>query len=469
VGESAEEQRERELKFDIPHDWALPDPAKLVPDGGTVEQQVVHLQTQYFDTDARHLLHSRLTLRKRTGDLDAGWQLKVPDGDARIEIRLPLGGRGVPEELRTATLGVRAGAALHPVATLNTERAIHRIVDAAGVALAEIVVDAVTATQTREFAVTSTWREVEVELIEGDEHLLAKAARWLGKRGAVPSDSGSKLARALGSSGPAVRDPFTLHGLVGTYLDVQYEAIVRGDLDLRRGIDAIHATRVATRRYRSVLRVLAEVLDPGRAAVLDDELAWYASALGEVRDRHVLRGHLDALLDGAADAEAARPSIDATLAAELEAAEAALDTVMRSRRYYALLTELREWREQLPMTDEKPASRVARYLDQAEKTVRKRLKHVPDADAGDSESHDEARHRARKAAKRARYVAEMSEPELGGRARASVKKHKKIQEQLGDQQDVVVAADFLRRVAAGADASTQAGFALGLLYARERG
>ena len=357
MGDPADEQRERELKFDIPHDWELPEPAKLVPEGGSVERQVVQLQTVYYDTAARHLLHSRLTLRKRTGDLDAGWQLKVPDGDARTEIRLPLGGRGVPAELRTATLGVRAGAALRPVATLNTERAVHRIVTAEGTVLAEIVVDAVTATQTREFAVTSSWREVEVELVEGDEHLLAKAAKWLGKRGAVPSESGSKLARALGSSGPAERDLFTLYGLVATYLDAQHEAIVRGDLDLRRGIDAIHSTRVATRRYRSVLRVLAEVLDPGRAAILDGELAWYAAALGQVRDRHVLRGHLNALLDEAPDAAAVRPLIDATLAAELEAAEAALDTVMGSRRYYALLTELRDWRDQLPMADEKPASR----------------------------------------------------------------------------------------------------------------
>ena len=55
---------------------------------------------------------------------------------------------------------------------------------------------------------------------------------------------------------------------------------------------------------------------------------------------------------------------------------------------------------------------MARYLDRAERTVRKRLKKVPDG-----EGHAEALHRARKAAKRARYVAEMSEPELGGRAR----------------------------------------------------
>jgi hypothetical protein len=52
-------------------------------------------------------------------------------------------------------------------------------------------------------------------------------------------------------------------------LGAQYAALIAGDLALRRGQDAIHDTRVATRRYRSVLRVFADLFDPDHATTLD--------------------------------------------------------------------------------------------------------------------------------------------------------------------------------------------------------
>ena len=38
------EQRERELKFDVPDDWALPDPAELAPTGGSATREVRQLE-----------------------------------------------------------------------------------------------------------------------------------------------------------------------------------------------------------------------------------------------------------------------------------------------------------------------------------------------------------------------------------------------------------------------------------------
>jgi hypothetical protein len=38
-----------------------------------------------------------VTLRRRVGDTDSGWQLKVPEGDARVELREDLNGAGVPK------------------------------------------------------------------------------------------------------------------------------------------------------------------------------------------------------------------------------------------------------------------------------------------------------------------------------------------------------------------------------------
>jgi CHAD domain-containing protein len=462
ANDSADEQRERELKFDVPDGWQLPDPARLVATGGTVLRESVELETTYFDTVGGDLLRNRLTLRRRTGDSDVGWQLKVPDGDARVEIRLPLGGRGMPTQLRDATFGVRAGAALNPVATLRTDREIHRLVDGEGIAHAEIVVDS----ELLEFAVTRHWREVEVELIDGDGRFLRRAARWLEKQGATTSTSGSKLARALAAEPSAARDDDTLAGLVGNYLDRCRERIVREDVDLRRGHDTVHATRTATRRYRSVLRAFGSVLDADRAAALDGELAWFAAGLGVVRDLQVLRARLKAVLAELPPELVLGPvsaRIQNTLAGEFAQAEAELEKLMRSRRYFALLRELAAWHEQLPVAGDAPAADVARVLKKAERKVRRRLR--TGAQAADA---DAAMHRARKAAKRARYVAELARPELDGRARAAAKRLKKLQRRLGDRQDGVVAAAFLRRLGAAAGTAGENGFTFGLMYERER-
>jgi CHAD domain-containing protein len=460
-----EEHLERELKFDVAADWLLPDLARLTPPGGSVQHETAHLETTYFDTAARHLLGSRLTLRLRAGDTDAGWQLKVPAGDARTEIRLPATGRVVPAELREATRGVRAGATLTPLATLTTAREIHRLLDESGSPQAEIVVDEVTAMSVREVGVTRHWREVEVELVEGDERLLSKAARWLTKQGAVRSSSSSKLAHAVDADTGKPRDTTTLSGLVEAYLDAQADAIVRGDIDLRLGHAAVHATRVGTRRYRSVLRVLGGIFEPGRAEALDAELAWFAGALGEVRDLQVLQAHLaDSLAELTPELVVGPVAqrIHEAIAAEEQAASTRLAALMRTRRYFALLALLRAWRAELPVATDGPAEDIAGYLAKAERSVRRRLKAVPTGTG-----RDEALHDARKAAKRARYIAELSTPELGKTARLTANRMKATQERLGLRQDRIVAAGFLRRVAPAAAASGQDTFTYGLLYERE--
>ncbi len=73
-----EEYREREIKYDAAAGWVL----------GRAEQLTVPLDSVYFDTEQHDLLAHGVTLRCRTGQTDAGWQLTVPDGDARTEIRV---------------------------------------------------------------------------------------------------------------------------------------------------------------------------------------------------------------------------------------------------------------------------------------------------------------------------------------------------------------------------------------------
>ncbi|HEU5266938.1 MAG TPA: CHAD domain-containing protein, partial [Jatrophihabitans sp.] len=77
-------------------------------------------------------------------------------------------------------------------------------------------------------------------------------------------------------------------------------------------------------------------------------------------------------------------------------------------------------------------------------------------------------HRARKAAKRARYAAELVEPAVGKRATKHVDRLKDLQDVLGEHQDSVQSMRILLRLGATTGGKARRnGFTYGLLYQRE--
>ena len=294
---------ERELKFDVDAKFRLPDLADVLPSGGRLETVTEELRSDYFDTADHALLRAHMTLRRRTGSTDVGWQLKIPHEPFREEIRVDLDGesRDVPEELRRLLVGAVVGQPLHPVASVTTERSVTRLLDADGRRLAEIDDDTVHASASGESSVTaSSWREVEVELGTDEVELLYALGKRLRRAGARPSASSSKLARALPAAAPRTgkhRGRPRAGDVLNDYLAEQQQVLLAGDLAIRRGDPSVvHKTRVATRRLRSTLRVFGPLYEPAAAAELDSELRWYAGLLGEVRDRQVLRRRLDAMV-----------------------------------------------------------------------------------------------------------------------------------------------------------------------------
>jgi len=457
-------QIERELKYDVPDGWVLPDPKSVAPDGATVQVEEVDLHSAYYDTPDRDLLRHGITLRRRTGDADAGWHLKVPAGDARTELRLPVDGETVPDEFRGLVRALTNGHELRVIASLDTHRTINRLVSSTGTALAEIADDSVKAVANGDAAVIQKWREVEVELGEADERLLRRSARWLADSGAWPSDSGSKLARAVGAGVTPEQPPDgSVAAVVLAHLREQHRAIVRGDIELRRHSDVVHQTRVATRRFRSVLRVFADLFEPVWARHLDGELKWYAAKLGAVRDLQVMRTHLrDAsatLPDNVRDQTA--NCIGERLDADERSARGELLEVLDSNRYAALLVDVRAFTEHLPGGGDRRADKVHRYVRAANRKAAKRL-----AAAARPPQRDERAHRARKAAKRSRYIAELATPVLGKSAKRLAKREKRVQNKLGMLQDSVMAGDYLRRI--GTEATGPAGFGLGVLWCGEQ-
>ena len=211
----------------------------------------------------------------------------------------------------------------------------------------------------------------------------------------------------------------------------------------------MHRTRVATRRYRSVLREIRGLLDPSAATVLDEGLRWYARLLGDVRDVQVLQDSFDDELDDLPDetGDRARPGLraDAYCTSRLETASRRLAEGLDKRRYAKLSDLLAQWRDGMPfVADLHPSSPEAlTFLHRAELRFQRRLDAALAAGRPDLLMHE-----ARKSSKRARYVAEMAAPSLGERADQTIRRMTAFQNELGTRQDRVVARDALTELAA---------------------
>ena len=266
--------------------------------------------------------------------------------------------------------------------------------------------------------------------------------------------------------------PATARDVIGGYLSEQCTVIIDAENRRRAGENIIHPTRVAVRRLRSTLRVFSELFDPSEAAHLEEELVWWAGLLGDVRDLDILAQRQAALLDEL-PADLILGPVASTIQAELavqrkQAMDAMLET-LNSERYRKLVGLAHHWRSDPPFTaaaDASPDS-IDSAIKKARKKVSNRLsKAVAARRAG--EPSDELFHRARKASKRHRYALEAALPVWGSKADKIISQRKDLQDVLGNHQDSIVSAAFLRELGGRLGVrSGQNGFSYGILYARE--
>jgi CHAD domain-containing protein len=453
---------EREDKWDVTEDFVLPSLNDLIGDG-EIERSTIHLESAYFDTSDHDLQSHGIVLRRREGDDDTGWQLKVPAAEGRIEIRTSSADT-LPAELEELLTGLRLGKPLVNVATLRTERTRYRIRQPEhDHVCAELADDLVRASVDHRML---AWREIEVEFESDGESISRRLAKRLSKAGARPSRFPSKLSHAIESPSAPELDDAASRALA-VYLSEQIDAVFEGDLQLRRGQDPIHDTRVAIRRLRSTIRVFGKLLDRPAAERMDDELKWFAGLLGEVRDRQVQRRRFREVLSDWPPELILGPvanRIDSDLHSEQLRARKEVTEAMQSPRYLDVLTTLAQWRKQLPVTTTPSLKALNKRALRAERKADRRL--AAAVHAGDGA----LLHRARKAAKRARYAAELRHPiDESGAAKKAEKHFKQIQRVLGEHQDSVVASDVLRRFALAAGSTPgENGFTYGLLFAREQ-
>jgi CHAD domain-containing protein len=433
--------REREVTFEVEESWRMPDLLAVQPEGATVDASTDELHATYFDTPDGTLQRLGVTLRRRTGGADAGWHLKVTEGPARTEYQSRSRSLQTPATLNRLLAGVLAGQELREVATITTTRHATRLQDQQGTLVAEIADDHVTGTTIGEVAKLDRWREVEVELgPAGDEDLLTKITKVFQKADAHPAKLQRKLDRLQMFDGTTT-DGNKLGRAVAGYAHEQCAAILLGDIALRDqpGPEAVHKTRVAIRRLRSTLRNFRAVfaLDDDTAATVDDNLRWLAGLLSPVRDGDILARRLTAELAKLPAEQVLGPvliEVEEELAGERATAIKAWRAAWRDDRYKMIMTTLSGWLAAMPV--QKSELKGPDVIKKAQRKTDSRLKRAAEDPA--------ELHRTRKAAKRLRYAAELLTDQVGS-AEQTATKAKKLQKVLGEHQDLMVAADFLRR------------------------
>lgn len=471
--------REVERKYDADPGMRLPDLSGLPEVVSQSEPDEVVLEATYYDSKRLDLARAGITLRRRLGGDDAGWHLKLPESpNARTELRLPPDPAEPPRELLDLLTARLRGRAVRPVARITTTRLRRTLRGRDDAALAEVVIDDVTAEALGPQATLSRWNEVEFELADGGPALLKAADRRLRRGGLRRSRRSSKLHAALAGR---LAEPRPRHGpdrsssageVVLAYLREQREQLLACDVMVRRGQPgAVHQMRVASRRLRSALRSFAALLPGEQAAALGGELHWLAGLLGEVRDREVLRERLAGEI-AALPAELLLGPVSARVTghfAPLVAAsrERLLDA-LGSARYFALLDRLDALLAQPPggAAARRPGTKALAPLVRREmKRARRHIRRAADAPAGTRR--DVALHEARKAVKRARYAVEAVTPVFGKDARRTARALKKAQTLLGEHQDTVIAREAIRQLAVRAHAEHENAFSYGLLYERQ--
>jgi triphosphatase len=226
--------------------------------------------------------------------------------------------------------------------------------------------------------------------------------------------------------------------------------------------EELHDMRVATRRLRAALKLYKEVL-PKRAERYERDLRHFAGSLGEVRD-------LDVQLERLAGEASGGGEVMEDVVAALEERRVemrrrmleALDSSRYERFVASFSGTLRRGRRPAP---------TGPILEVAPGLVRRRYKKVrKDVKSLTGDSPPEDFHDLRKKGKHLRYALEPLRGIYGKPAERVVELLKSVQDDLGDNQDLIVAAGLMRELGLAGDLPPRVSFSLGAIaerYARE--
>lgn len=446
---------ERERKLSVGRGFRLPDlQGTLLPPR--------LLTSTYFDTEGYRLATAGITLRRRVQQRRSCWQLKLPGAEGRYEVEAQGGPGRPPTQVLDPLFTHLRGAAVAPVVTMRTWRTGTRIATD-GRAVAEVVLDAVSVVVDRHVAMH--FREVEIELLDGDEAVLDRLEDRLRQAGAADHDGRPKMFRVLDLPLPEPVPPVAqdapiiehLRALLSAQvaLWLRYDPLVR----IGKSVEAVHQMRVATRRLRALLRAALPLLVPEWSEQVRSELSWLAGVLGPARDLDVLIEYFQQELASLERREAppVRRLIQ-KLIRDRAGIQGDLVSALRTDRYLAALdlAEAGSRQPQVIQSDVALSGIAAAEFRKLRKSVRALPEHPSDEDL----------HQVRIRGKRARYAAELAETTVGRPASRFIQRAKDLQDILGMHQDAVVAEERVRSYMDGSQSRTAA-FAAGRMVERQ--
>jgi CHAD domain-containing protein len=460
---------EIERKYAVPDGVALPSLERVSGIVSVDRRPGVHLDAVYLDTEDRALLAAGIVVRRRHGGHDEGWHVKLRGTTGRVELHAPIDPadpEAVPAEFAAALRSRVRDRPLRPIALIRTERRAVVVQDADGGGI-EVVDDLVTATDVAA-GVLRSWREWEAEQAEDTSAcraLLERVDAALRGAGATDSASPAKIAQALGLVGrePAPIRPDTAGAVVARLIAAHTEELHRGAqalvLDGDPQGDTVHALRRTIRRARSVLGLTA-VAGPAGGR-LDDRLRDLARVLGDARDPLVAARTADQLLaqlePGTPGLREARALLVDGQTAGQGAATAEVIARLSEPDVLDLFAELERFDPDGALVGERPKALVA-LGEAAVKRARKRARRGVKGDL-------DALHRARKAAKRARFVVEelVAADVVAARSKLvqAARRDETAQDVLGDHRDLALLLDALPEASAALTATGGNAFALG--------
>ena len=460
---------EREIKFRLPEGR---DPAsvraavesagfQLEPSG-----TVVH-EDRYLDTENWTLYRAGIALRLRADGhrlrLEAKslrsaddttlvreeWAQDAPSADPPWTTLEP----GPVSGLLFPLAGVHALERLQVRARVRNDRECFRWLRGETL-LGSLTVDHVSAPPAK-------YREVEVELHNGAHEALGEVRRVVEAQLGLTQTIETKLAAALAAMGerlPERDERAFMLSPADRLLDVAHKTFGRhlgrllwNEPGARLGVDPtyVHDMRVACRRLRTALEVLAEGFPEALREDLGSELRWIGRALGRVRDLDVAIAHTAVLeADGAAHERPALRTFAQGLA--VRRAERRLGLVERldSERFGAFAARARGWVEAGPPAASTVLEGVVPAYAIAPRIVARWMDGMREAYQKAEHSMEvEDLHTLRIAAKRARYAIEYFADIEGHGAMRRARRIATLQDFLGDQRDAVALWERMKKYA----------------------
>lgn len=470
----AEAAREIELKLEIEPNDVVKLEAHPLLERAAPRRETQTLTSVYFDTADLALHQAGVSLRVRddggrylqtikTGrgeSFDRGeWEIGLQDGRPDLDA-------AAATELE-AFAQLKHHGTLAPVFQTRIRRTVYWIHEHG--AVAELALD-------QGEIVAGSYRapisELEIELKRGEPAMLFRLARSLSETVPLRLGVRSKAERGYGLLDPGTADPVEKASELELEPDVccatAFQIIGRSCLhQLIANIPAtcagdaegLHQMRIGLRRLRAALGAFASVTKDDRREAIKRQIKWMTKQLGPARD-------LDVLIQQVAG-DAATPIVE-DLKTRRELAYAAVADAIHSARFRLGLLDLAAWIELGAWSKaegeggsrirQPAAPRAATALAKRRRRIRKRGKQLR------ALSHRE-RHKLRLAAKALRYATEFFAGLFPGRKHkkrreALLSALKRLQDALGELNDIAVHRRLLRDAAKAARGERSAGLAL---------